>query len=111
MLLSAEVVRHVPKFRARARRHIAAMLDILTISAPPDIRTKRCTANRAADRRYISAVSAADLMTENAADDSACNRAGDVRAATIHMLPLDPAALLWWTDNRTHRRHVCFEYF
>src|SRR5438477_4870923 len=107
MLDPAEVVGDVPIFRPSIARNILAPLDVPVVYRLPAatyVRPDRGTGNSAADSSNVPAASAANLMSENAADDSADNRARNVGPAAIldHLLPLDPATLLRRTDDRVH---------
>src|SRR6476661_2347140 len=84
------------------------MLDVAAIVVTTDVRAHCSTGNRTACRRDVLPATAADLVTENAADHSADNGARNIRAVIFP--PLDPAALVSGTDDRAHRRDLRLEH-
>ena len=76
-----------------------------------DVGADRGPGNSAADRGEVVAAPVADLMTENAADYGAGNRAGNVSFAFLlwHLFLLDPAAL--FGGPTTARTEVTFAWY
>src|ERR1017187_9589780 len=103
MFHTPEIVGYIPE-RGLAARDRGAFLDVLAVHtasvATTGICTDCCTSDSAAGGRDIVAASAADLVTEHAADDRAEDGAANVGIAAVFndLLPLDPAALLGRTD-------------
>jgi hypothetical protein len=108
MLLAPEVVGDVPEIRPGAAGNAGATLDVLGVDLPTAaacIRADRGPGDRAASRGYVLTASAADLVSENAADDRADDRSWNVGAAgpiVDDLLALDPAPLLGRADNGMH---------
>ena len=105
MLLAAESVSNIPVIGSCLAGHILATLDILSLHLLPttDVGAHRAPCDSATDCGGIVAASAADLVTENAADDCADYRSGNVELASIlNLLLLDPASLLRSRDDRAH---------
>src|SRR5262249_53750962 len=90
-------------------RNRLAALDVLVVDAAgtlADVRADCRSGDRAADGRHRLAGSAADLVTEHAAQHAADDRTGNIELRLLDdLLPLDSAALLGWTDNRTYVRN------
>src|SRR5262245_1890091 len=109
MLDAAEVVSHVPVFWLRRARDRLATLDVLVVDAAgtlADVRADRRSGYRAADGSDRLAGSAADLVTQHATQHATNDRAGNIGLRLLDdLLPLDPAALLRRTDDRTHVRN------
>ena len=76
----------------------------LLSAAAADVGAHRAPRDSAADSGDILTASATDLVTENAADDGAGNRPGNVDVASFlnDLFALDPASLLGWSDHRAH---------
>jgi len=111
VFLSVEAIGDIPKFRLSAR-YVPAPLNVLGIHATTtsDIRTDCRPADCATHRGDILPTSAADLVTEDPANDRAGDRPGNVRTtALLHLLTLDPATLFRWTDHGAYRSNVGFE--
>ena len=92
MLLSAEVVGDIPIVGPRLAGHVLATLYVLRLPATIDVGTYCCPPHGADDGGGIVTASAADLVTEYAADYAADNRARNVVSA-LDLFLLDPAAL------------------
>ena len=85
------------------------MLEVAAIVVTPDVRAHCGTGNRTARRRDVLPATAADLVTQHAADDAADDGARNIGAA-VEFTPLDPAALVRGTDDRAYRRNLRFEH-
>src|SRR5258708_25611153 len=115
MLHAAKDVGDIPMRGAGLAGHVLATLDVprfhLLSAFATDVRADRAARERAADGCDVLAASAANLVTEDSAQDPADDRAADVGlAAILHdLLALDPAALLRWADHRAHGSHVRLE--
>jgi len=107
---AAEMIGDLPIFRARLRLDGRAALNILAVhlrSAATDVCTDCRPRHSAAGSGDIPAASAADLVSEHAADHCAGNRAryiGRIAAIFYDLLALDPAALLGCADHCADRR-------
>jgi hypothetical protein len=77
-------------------------LNLLSAAVAADVGAYHAPHDSATDSGGIPAASAADLVTENAADDGADNRSGDVGVASFlrDLFTLDPASLLGRADHR-----------
>src|SRR5687768_5640391 len=101
MVPAAEAVLHVPVFRSRIRGGSRAALHVLAVAVAVsviavDVGADRAAGDGAAYRGDVVAASAAYLVPEDAADDGAHERAGNVGLAALigDVLALGPAALL-----------------
>jgi hypothetical protein len=106
MLLTPEVVVDVPVLGLSLAGYVSATLDVLRIRllsvVAADIGAHRGSRDSATGSREILSASATNLMAQNAADDRAGNRTGNVGVASIldDLFALDPASLLGWSDHR-----------
>src|SRR3954470_15467998 len=99
VVLSAELVSDVPMLRLRIVRdrlatlHIACLCLRLADAEGADLRARRATRDCAADCRDRVALSAADLMAEDAAEHTTDQRAGnaDGAGALRHCFLFEPA--------------------
>src|SRR5438874_5285063 len=111
---AAKYIVHFPIIGPRLSFDRCASLNVLAVHlrcAATDIGADRRACHSAAGGRNVPATSAADLVTENAANDGPrdCRRnIGTVAPLFDDLLPFDPAALLRRTDDCAHRgdRHL-----
>jgi len=114
MFLAAEVVADIPIGRrlalhAGAFLHVAGLRRLLAADAEAsDVGTQRSPRSGAADGGDVLAGAAAELVTENAAQHRADDRAGNADAALRlgNLLLLHPAALLGRADHGADRSDV-----
>jgi len=108
MLLAAEGVGDIRVIWTGLAGYAFATLDVLRLhllsAVATDVGAHRGPSDSAADRGNILTASAADLVTEYAADDGAANSSRNVGAASLlhHLFALDPASLFGWSDHRAH---------
>jgi hypothetical protein len=107
MFDAAEIVSDVPVIGLHLALHVFATLDVLAVNgliASADIGADCRTGNRAARGGYVSAVPAAYLVAEDAADDGTDDRSWNVDAATflVGLARFDPASLLGRPDDRMY---------
>ena len=104
-----EMIGDVPVFWSGIAFDIDAALGILAVnlsSAATHAGPYRRAGDSATGSGNIPAASTTDLVPENAADDCANDRPGDIGSVVSvfnDLLTLDPAALLRRADHRTHR--------
>ena len=103
MFYATEIVSDIPVIRPAAG-NVLAVLNVLAvaIAAATRVGADSRARDRAAGSGNVSASSASDLVTENAADDRASDRTGDIGVAT-NPFTLHPATLLRRTDYCAHR--------
>jgi hypothetical protein len=109
MLLAAEGVGDIPVIGPGLAGHVLATLDVLGLHRLPaavatDVGADRAPCDSATESGDILTASTADLVTENAANYGADNRARNVELASFlrDLFLLDPASLLGWSDHRAH---------
>lgn len=109
MLLAAEGVGDIPIVGMGLAGHIFATLDVpglyrLSIAAATDIGAHRGPRYSPAGSGDILTPSASDLVTQNAADDGAGNRSGNIDAASFlgDFFAFDPASLFGRADHRAY---------
>src|SRR5688572_27402143 len=108
MILSAEVIGDIPVVGPRFARHAGTLLYVLgfcLLACAPDVGANRSACHSATDGGDILTASATYLVTENAANDGANNRTGNIGTATRlrNLFALDPAALSRCTQDRVDR--------
>src|SRR2546423_1802671 len=103
MFYATEIVSDIPVIRPAAG-NVLAVLNVLAvaIAAATRVGADSRARDRAAGSGNVSASSASDLVTENAADDRASDRTGDI-GVTTNPFTLHPATLLRRTDYCAHR--------
>ena len=109
IFLAAKSVGHIPVSGLCLARCAGATFDVLrayliATAVTTDIGTQCSAAESACDSGDILAAPAADLVTENSADDGAGNRSGNIGVVSIlrDLFALHPASLFWWPDNSTY---------
>ena len=114
MRLATEIVGDVPVIGIGLVGHGVAALDIpglqrLLATAATDLGAHCGPGDSSAGCGDVLAPSAADLVAQDAADDGAGNRTGDVDAASFlrDLFAFDPAVLLGRAEHRAHRGDVC----
>ena len=113
MPLASEVVADIPIVGAGLAGYAFATLHIPGISLlratiATDIGAHCCPRDGATGSGDILTASATNLVAQNAANDGAGNRSGNVGVASIRndLFALDPASLFGWTDHRVDRCDV-----
>ena len=109
MLLAPEVVGDIPVFssglvgRAGATLNVPRLrLPLLSTGVAPDVGAHRGPGDSATDGGNVIAASVTDLVAENAANEGAGNRPGNVSAASLLRdgFVLYPASLLGRCNHR-----------
>src|ERR1700730_14241201 len=106
MFYATQIVSDIPVIRPAAG-NVLAVLNVLAvaIAASTRVGADSRARDRAAGSGNVSASSASDLVTENAADDRAGDRTGHIGIAA-DPFTLDPATLLRRTDDCAHRSNL-----
>src|ERR1700682_455170 len=106
MFYATVIVSDIPVIRP-ATRNSRAVLNVLAvaIAASARVGADSRARDRAAGSGNVSASSASDLVTENAADNRAGDRTGDI-GVTADTVTLDPATLFRRTDYCAHRSNL-----
>jgi hypothetical protein len=107
MLLAAEGVGDIPVVGSGLALHVLATLDVsglhlLSAAIATDVGAHRGARYRTTDSSEILTASAADLVTENAANDGADSCPRNVKVASFlrDLFLLDPASLLGRSNHR-----------